>query len=121
MTGIARIPTSPEQVRIYRVAPKNYEEIALVSASAGHDFRDNSSLIESAVERLKEEAAKVGANGVLLSEIDERDASITAIHQENVNAYSNWGDRAHAHGNSMSRIRGDTYTRVRGLAIFVSQ
>lgn len=42
VTGIERAPISADQVRIYRVAPDNYEEIAMVSASAGHDFKSNS-------------------------------------------------------------------------------
>ena len=62
MTGIKRSPMSVDEVRIYRVAPESYEEIAIVSASAGHDFKSNSALIDSAIQRLKEEAAKVGAN-----------------------------------------------------------
>jgi len=39
VTGIKRGPISVDEVRIYRVAPDTYEEIAIVSASAGHDFK----------------------------------------------------------------------------------
>ena len=68
--GNTRAATSPEEVRLYRSAPDNFEEIAIVSASAGHDFQKSSSLVNSAIDRLKKEAAKVGANGVILTEIN---------------------------------------------------
>ena len=58
VTGEKRMPIPVEQVRIYRIAPENYEEVALVSASAGHDFKSNSTLIESTILRLKQEAAR---------------------------------------------------------------
>ncbi len=121
ITGTTRKEISIEQVRIYRVAPKNYEEIAMISASAGHDFKSNSALIESAVLRLKQEAAKVGANGVLLSRINERDAPSTTTSFGNANVYGNNGSSVQATANSISINRGDAYTRMQGLAIFVSK
>ena len=119
VTGIKRSPISVDDVRIYRIAPESYEEIAIVSASAGHDFKNNSALIDSAIQRLKEEAAKVGANGVLLSEIDERDAPSSTTSYGNVRASGNDGSSLYASGNSISVNRGDTYSRIRGLAIHV--
>ena len=121
VTGVARKPISIDQVRIYRTAPKKYEEIAMVSSSAGHDFKSNSSLVETAILRLKQEAAKVGANGVLLSGFKERDAATTSSNFGNVQAYGNDGSSAFATGSSVSINRGDAYTRVRGLAIFVNK
>jgi hypothetical protein len=119
VTGIKRSPISVDEVRIYRVAPESYEEIAIVSASAGHDFKSNSALIDSVIQRLKAEAAKVGANGVLLSEIDERDAPSTTTSYGSARASGNYGSSVYASGNSVSVNRGDTYTRMRGLAIHV--
>jgi hypothetical protein len=121
VTGEKRASISAEQVRIYRVAPDKYEEIAIISASAGHDFQSNSALIESTILRLKQEAAKVGANGVLLSEIDERDAPKSTINFANAQANSNSSSSVYATSNSISVDRGDSYTRMRGLAIFVKK
>jgi hypothetical protein len=121
VTGEKRASISAEQVRIYRVAPDKYEEIAIISASAGHDFQSNSALIESTILRLKQEAAKVGANGVLLSEIDERDAPKSTINFGNAQANSNSSSSVYATSNSISVDRGDSYTRMRGLAIFVKK
>ncbi len=119
VTGIKRGPISVDEVRIYRVAPETYEEIAIVSASAGHDFKSNSALIDSAIQRLKEEAAKVGANGVLLSEIDERDTPSTTTSYGSASASGSDGSSVYASGSSVSVNRGDTYSRIRGLAIYV--
>jgi len=119
ITGMERGPISPDEVRIYRIAPDEYEEIAIVSASAGHDFKKDSALMESAIQRLKEEAAKVGANGVLLSNIDERDASSTTTTYGSASASGSDGSSVYASGSSVSVDRGDTYTRIRGLAIYV--
>ena len=119
--GEKRASIPVEQVRIYRVAPEKYEEIAMISASAGHDFQSNSALIESTILRLKQEAAKVGANGVLLSEIDERDAPKSTINFGNAQAKSSSGSSVYASSNSVSVDRGDSYTRMRGLAIYVKK
>lgn len=39
VTGNIRPAISPDKVRIYRTAPDSFEEVAIVSASAGHDFK----------------------------------------------------------------------------------
>jgi uncharacterized protein YbjQ (UPF0145 family) len=119
VTGITRSPISPEAVRLYRTAPDNFEEIAMVSASAGHDFKKDSSLINSAIQRLKEEAAKVGANGVILTKIDGRDAA-TVITSYGSATATGTGGSAYATGNAVSVNRGDTYTRLNGLAVHVT-
>lgn len=118
VTGNARSPISAEMVRLYRTAPEKFEEIAVVSASAGHDFKKSSSLLNSAIQRLKEEAAKLGANGVLLSEIDERDVPAVTTNYGAAIA-SGGGSSVYATGNSISVNRGDTFTKIRGIAIFV--
>lgn len=120
VTGNTKVAISSEKVRLYRSAPESYEEIAIVSASAGHDFKKGSSLMKSAIERLKQEAAKVGANGVILTEIDERDAPSVTTSYGSAIATSNSGS-AYATGNAVSVNRGDSYTRVKGVAVYVSQ
>jgi len=120
VTGITKSPIGHNEVRIYRVPPPEYEEIAMISASAGHDFRSNEELINSAIERLKKEAAKVGANGVLLAGINERDSAQISTSYVNANANVN-GNFATASGNAITVDRGDTYTRIRGLAIYVPE
>lgn len=65
--GSTRAATNPAEVRIYTQLPAKYEKIAIVSADSRNDFASQQNLSDHAIERLKEEAAKVGANGILLN------------------------------------------------------
>ncbi|WP_299769720.1 hypothetical protein [uncultured Pseudoteredinibacter sp.] len=114
--GEARSPIDPSAVRIYRTPPESYEEIAMISASAGHDFKKNSSLVNSAIQRLKEEAAKLGANGVLLSGVRERDKPVVTTSYGSASG----GNGSYVTGNTTSVSRGDSNTRIQGLAIFTA-
>jgi hypothetical protein len=51
---------------LYVDLPKHYEKIALLSADSRNDFASQQNLSDSAIARIKSEAAKVGANGVLI-------------------------------------------------------
>lgn len=118
VTGNTRAPISPQVVKLYREAPEKFDEIAIVSSSAGHDFRKNSGLMDSAVERLKEEAAKVGANGVILLEIKDRDAPSTTTSFGSAYATGSSGT-ASVTGSGVGVNRGDSHTRLRGVAVYV--
>ncbi len=74
----ARPPLRPEQVRIYQARPPHAQDIAQVDASTGAQFFHGDAQSDAAaIEELKEEAAKVGANGVLLGLVgDEPSGSI---------------------------------------------
>ena len=67
ITGKARTPIDPSQVQIYSIAPPNYEEIAMIDATSrsSGSFGDQKKM-DAVIERLKKEAASLGANGVLL-------------------------------------------------------
>jgi hypothetical protein len=71
LVGTARSPTSPEQVKLYTAPPKKYVEIAIISADAAHDFMSKQALLDKAVQNAKVEAAKVGANGILLDSLGD--------------------------------------------------
>ena len=69
----ARPAISPAEVRIYRVPPRHYEEIAVLDATSGvRLFQGSADGEADALQRLKEEAARVGANGVLLTLVGDR-------------------------------------------------
>ena len=67
MTGKARQPIDPSGVKIYSTAPPEYEEIAVIDASSrlSGSFGDQKKM-DAVIERLKKEAASLGANAVLL-------------------------------------------------------
>jgi hypothetical protein len=67
ITGKARTPIDPSQVKVYSTAPPDYEEIAVIDATSrsSGSFGDQKKM-DAVIERLKKEAASLGANGVLL-------------------------------------------------------
>ena len=68
VTGRVRPAISPDQVVIYTAPPRRYEEIAIISADAAHDFMQKQALLDTAVLNAKKKAAQLGANGILLDE-----------------------------------------------------
>ena len=68
LVGKARPPISPEQVKIYTHVPDtSFEEIAVLDASSKSAFgTGGQKTVDKVIERLKVEAAKLGANGVIL-------------------------------------------------------
>ena len=67
IVGTARTPISPDQVKLYLQPPPKYEEIATIDASSrGTPVFTDQRKMDRAIGRLKQEAAKLGANGVLL-------------------------------------------------------
>jgi hypothetical protein len=76
VTGTTRAPIASEQVRIYLEPPPNFEVIGLVSASSDAGWTEQGS-VDYAIEELKKQAAKLGANGVLL--VSSGDKTTTVI------------------------------------------
>ena len=81
LIGRTRPPLVPEQVQLYLEPPKRqYEQIAIIKTSSKRSFAFTSQgKAEVVVKRLKLQAAKLGANGVLLKQItDESEESVAA-------------------------------------------
>jgi hypothetical protein len=67
VTGTARPPISPAEVKIYSQPPAIFEEIAILNASKSVAFTTGGQkTVDKVIAGLKEQAAKVGANGILL-------------------------------------------------------
>ena len=76
----ARPPISPAEVRIYHAPPPHYQEIAVLDATSdAHFFHGTAEGEGEAIERLKIEAAKVGANGVLLTLVGDRPSGTLGV------------------------------------------
>ena len=71
VTGVKRDPIDPSQVKLYSEAPLKYEVIGIVSASSDSGWTEQDS-VDYAVEELKNQAAKLGANGILLEKVGEK-------------------------------------------------
>ena len=72
LVGTARPPIAPSLVTVYSQAPQQFEEIAVLSASAKSMFNAGGQRgTDKVVERLKMEAAQLGANGIILEGFDQ--------------------------------------------------
>ena len=68
VTGTARPAVDPEAVKVYSSPPPAaFEEIAILTARGGTSF-SNQAGRDSAVRKLRVEAAKLGANGIIITE-----------------------------------------------------
>lgn len=65
MVGQARPPIDPALVRVYNTPPPGSVEIAQIESTSAAGFGTQGQT-DAAVARLKREAAKLGANGVVL-------------------------------------------------------
>ena len=67
VTGTARPPISPAEVKLYSQPPPVFEEVAILNASKSVAFSTGGQkTVDKVIAGLKEQAAKVGANGILL-------------------------------------------------------
>ncbi len=65
MLGPTYPPLSPEQVRIYYQPPPRYREIALLETDSGALTYGEQNKMNAVLGKLRVEAARLGANGVL--------------------------------------------------------
>lgn len=72
LTGQPRPPIDPSQVRVYFSAPPGgYEEIARLQTGSGAFTYGEQNKMNSVMAKLRTEAAKLGANGVLFTGTDD--------------------------------------------------
>ena len=117
LVGQARAPIAPEEVQIYSDSPSaTFEHIATLKANSRSAFGSGGPEAEDKViERLKIEAAKLGANGIILSGFaDSQSATIgTGVGSES------YGNRS-AVGVGVGGSFGIYKKTGRGEAIFVA-
>jgi hypothetical protein len=117
MIGTARPPISPESVRVYVQPPEKYEEIATLDTSSQGSFAITSQQnMDKAIARMKEEAAKLGANGILLQGVQDQQSGAIG---------TGVGSSSYGPGSSTGVGVGGSfgiYNKVaHGIAIFVPQ
>jgi hypothetical protein len=73
LVGTPRPPISPDLVKVYTQPPAKYEQIATIDASSSGSMAITSQQnMDKAIERMKAEAAKLGANGILLQGVQDQ-------------------------------------------------
>jgi hypothetical protein len=74
LVGTAHPPISPAEVKLYLQPPPTFEQIAILNASSNSMFgTGGQGSVDKVIQRLKEEAAKVGANGIILEGMSDRE------------------------------------------------
>ena len=112
VVGQTREPISPDKVKLYTKPPENYEEIAIVDASSHTSWAvTDQGKIEKAIERLKEEAASLGANGVLIGVSGTGDLSTGSV-----------GVATGGYGNTAYGVSSNAmHKTAKGMAIYVHE
>jgi hypothetical protein len=74
LVGTAHPPISPSEVKLYLQPPPTFEQIAILNASSNSMFgTGGQGSVDKVIQRLKVEAAKVGANGIILEGMSDRE------------------------------------------------
>ncbi len=71
LTGTAKPPLNPDLVKFYDTAPPHAEVIGTISAVSFQGMSTRQA-DENALRSLKTAAAKIGANGVVISSMDDK-------------------------------------------------
>lgn len=107
----ARPPIDPDQVRILVDPPVKYDKIAILDAGSRNSWAiTDQGKTNKVVQRLKKEAAKVGANGILLSGVADQQIGSVGSGQA-------WGYGNTAYGFGIQS--GVFQKKGQGLAIYV--
>ena len=115
LIGAARPAIAPEEVRVLPQVPEQFEEIAEIKATSGVSLRSAKDKWEQAIEALRKEAARLGANAILLEYDDDNTGDTTVL--------TSVGGTTRMSDGSVVDFDFDSSTRlsesVRGLAIYV--
>jgi len=116
VTGSVRPAISPEGVRIYTSAPAAFEEIAVLSASRKTvSSASGEKAIDKVIEEMRAEAAKIGANGLLLEDFSDAQ-SLTVGTGVGSDTYTHNGSISLGVGGAIGIIK----KTGRGRAIFIA-
>jgi hypothetical protein len=74
LTGAPHTPIAPAEVRVYTQAPRSFEEIAVLGASKDSvSSAGGERAIAHMIESMRIQAARLGANGLLLEDFSDSD------------------------------------------------
>ena len=118
VVGAKRKPIDSSMVKIYMRPPAKFEEVGLVTADGRNAFASDQNLMDNAIQRLKKEAGKLGANGVILSGAGDQYVGSVGSSFGTANAYQN-GNGVTAYGTGVSASSAVFAKKVSGMAIFV--
>jgi hypothetical protein len=83
ITGNKRPAIDPTEVKIYLEPPSQYETIGIVESSSDVEFSSQAAQ-DRVITELKKQAAKIGANGVLLINVGNQSGGTTGFYSGGV-------------------------------------
>jgi len=83
ITGKVRPAIKKSEVKLYLEAPKEYEIIGIVEASSEVEFSSQAAQ-DRAIAELKSQAAKIGANGVIISATGNKSGGVAGFYSNGV-------------------------------------
>ncbi|MDR1552168.1 MAG: hypothetical protein LBS69_01730 [Prevotellaceae bacterium] len=83
ITGNVRPAISENEVKIYIESPTKYETIGIVEASCDVGF-SNQATQDRVIKKLKSQAAKIGSNGLLLTNTGSQSSGMTGFYVNGV-------------------------------------
>jgi hypothetical protein len=117
IVGKVRPPILPDQVKIYLSPPKAYEQVAIIDASSRSSWAlTDQQKMNKAIERLKQEAASLGANGILLQGVGDQSAGSvgTGFGTATASGHTAYGTAFGVSGNIFIKA-------ANGVAIYVTE
>jgi uncharacterized protein YbjQ (UPF0145 family) len=103
ITGNVRSAIDPLEVKIYLELPSQYETIGIVEASSDVEFSSQAAQ-DRVINELKNQAAKIGANGVLLINVGNQSGGTTGFYSGGV-FYASSSETKTAHGQAIYVIQ----------------
>ena len=103
VTGKVRPAINPNEVKLYLESPTKYETIGIVEASSEVEFSSQSAQ-DRAIQELKAQAAKIGANGVLISNTADKSGDMVGFYSGGV-FYAGASETKTARGNAIFVIQ----------------
>jgi hypothetical protein len=115
VTGTPLAPTQPASIKIYSKPPSSFKEIAIIDAEANAlidvtETKDETQVIQ----KMKEIAASLGANGILIRKSSHKTSTIGA-------GYGLSSSQADATDTSAATSNTQADNAFHGVAIFVLQ
>ena len=99
VTGTTRSAISPSEVKIYIDPPEQYETMGIVEASSDVEFSAQAAQ-DRTINELKAQAAKLGANGVILQHSGDKSGDMVGFYSEGV-FYAGTGETKVARGKAI--------------------
>jgi len=125
IVGETQTPIDYTDVKVYTDYPDNYEKIAIMEASSDLSYKDLSiefthqQKTNKSLERLKKEAASLGANGVVIQKISTKIKQHLSLN-ENDKGEKGKGKRRKGKSDTIGRERRtEKHKELNAIAIFV--